>query len=136
MSIANRTDCNYRVLVKAVIRNSMGQILLNRETGHSNFSLPGGGIEYGENIMEAFTRELYEEVGLTADFLLKPLCTIPVYGENRDRWLLWSVYEVTTLDATFRPGNDSDEITWLHPSEIDNTTRAGKLIHEALTFLS
>jgi 8-oxo-dGTP pyrophosphatase MutT (NUDIX family) len=40
--------------------------LLVRDKGHHKFSLPGGGIKKGEPTVSAATRELFEELGLSA----------------------------------------------------------------------
>ena len=50
--------------VAVVIRR--GKILLVRDRGKRQFSLPGGGIHKGEPIVSAAARELYEELGLKA----------------------------------------------------------------------
>jgi 8-oxo-dGTP pyrophosphatase MutT (NUDIX family) len=47
-----------------VIRH--GKALLVRDKGHHKFSLPGGGIKKGEPTVSAATRELFEELGLSA----------------------------------------------------------------------
>ena len=47
---------------------SKGKILLVRHRGEKNFSLPGGGIEKGETILEAAVREVREETQLRAYF--------------------------------------------------------------------
>ena len=41
-----------------------GRILLVKERGAHRFSLPGGGIERREGVIEAACRELREETGL------------------------------------------------------------------------
>ena len=50
--------------VAVVIRH--GKILLVRDKGKHNFSLPGGAINKGEPTVSAAARELYEELGLRA----------------------------------------------------------------------
>ena len=49
-----------------VIAEQDDEVLLIREKGASFFSLPGGGIEKGESVMEAALRELREETKLSA----------------------------------------------------------------------
>lgn len=44
-----------------------GKVLLVRDKGHRRFSLPGGGIHRGEPPISEVARELYEELGLSAD---------------------------------------------------------------------
>ena len=41
-----------------------GKVLLVRDKGKSRFSLPGGGINKGEPTVSAAARELYEELGM------------------------------------------------------------------------
>ena len=48
----------------AVIAERDGKVLLIREKGQRQYSLPGGGIERGEYTMEAALRELREETKL------------------------------------------------------------------------
>ncbi len=40
------------------------KVLLVRDRGHHNFSLPGGGLKKGESSLKAAAREIYEELGL------------------------------------------------------------------------
>lgn len=49
----------------AVVRRQ-GLLLLVRDRGFRQFSLPGGGLREGETAEEAVVRELREETGLTA----------------------------------------------------------------------
>lgn len=55
----------YRFSVHAVIANAEGKILQLRSTyGDGSWGLPGGGVEPGETIHEAITRECKEELGV------------------------------------------------------------------------
>jgi 8-oxo-dGTP diphosphatase len=47
-----------------VIRD--GKVLLVRDKGHKNFSLPGGGVNKNEPPLAAAVRELYEELRMSA----------------------------------------------------------------------
>jgi 8-oxo-dGTP pyrophosphatase MutT (NUDIX family) len=47
-----------------VIRDN--KVLLVRDKGHKEFSLPGGGIRHDEPTVSAVAREIKEELGLTA----------------------------------------------------------------------
>ena len=47
-----------------VIRD--GKVLLVRDKGHKNFSLPGGGVKKNEPSLAAAVRELYEELRMSA----------------------------------------------------------------------
>jgi 8-oxo-dGTP diphosphatase len=60
------SDCLYRLAIKAVIVNDR-KILLVREQDDEWWSLPGGGIDHGEDIQQALARELLEELGVGQD---------------------------------------------------------------------
>ncbi len=57
MSITRRTT------VGAIIRDSSDKILLQRRSDDGFWSLPGGGIEVGETVLECLEREILEETG-------------------------------------------------------------------------
>ena len=56
----------YRKNVMMVLRSPGGKYLLSHKSGAEDFDwyFPGGGIEEGESIMDAFYREIYEELGV------------------------------------------------------------------------
>ncbi|MDR0956120.1 MAG: NUDIX domain-containing protein [Candidatus Nomurabacteria bacterium] len=54
-------NCLYRLAARALIARN-GKILLTKEL--DGVSLPGGGVEYGEDLIGALRRELREEVQL------------------------------------------------------------------------
>ncbi|MBA5249582.1 Adenosine (5')-pentaphospho-(5'')-adenosine pyrophosphohydrolase [hydrothermal vent metagenome] len=57
----------YRANVGIVITNASNQILLAKRYQQVGWQLPQGGIDKGENELEALFRELEEEVGLTSE---------------------------------------------------------------------
>lgn len=107
----------YRVSLKALIRNGAGEVLCVRENG-SSWSLPGGGMDHGENPKQALARELKEEVGYEDDFHFRPLGIDTVYVDEKEAWLLWVVYEITPEHFNFSVGEDADEIAFLPVTEI------------------
>lgn len=50
--------------VAVVLRH--GRMLLVKDRGKRNYSLPGGGVHHNERSYQAAARELYEETGLIA----------------------------------------------------------------------
>lgn len=58
----------YRANVGIIISNPHGQVLWARRIGGADaWQFPQGGVDEGETPEQAMYRELYEEVGLTAD---------------------------------------------------------------------
>ena len=57
-----------RVSLKAVVVNPKGEVLIVKEAGRDWWDITGGGLDHGETIKGALTRELFEEVGYKGDF--------------------------------------------------------------------
>jgi 8-oxo-dGTP diphosphatase len=49
--------------IVAAARTADGRLLLIRRTDSGKWALPGGTLEWGENLRDAITRELFEETG-------------------------------------------------------------------------
>ncbi|MEY2599438.1 MAG: hypothetical protein RLZZ142_1697 [Verrucomicrobiota bacterium] len=58
----------YRLNVAAILRDSKGRILICERLGApGSWQFPQGGVDKGESLFEALTRELEEEIGVTAE---------------------------------------------------------------------
>lgn len=62
-SSAKHQPCFYRVSIKGVIVVD-DKVALTREHGSKRWDLPGGGVEHYEEPMDAFKREIAEELGI------------------------------------------------------------------------
>lgn len=64
-----------RQKVRAVVVNSSGQFLLVRPHGYRDgeWTLAGGGVEYGETVHQAMRREIAEELGVALEEDLEQL---------------------------------------------------------------
>lgn len=121
----------YRVSAKAVIRNDQGDVLLIKEAS-GDWGLPGGGVEYGEDIVAGLERELQEECGIIKITSAKLLKALPYFASSQGLWWMWLVYEVTAeLPEKFNGQ--------LHTEFVDTATfkdsrvKAEKRILEALS---
>jgi 8-oxo-dGTP diphosphatase len=124
-------NCFYRVSIKALIRNERGEILMVSEN-NGDFSLPGGGLDYGESARECLRRELHEELALTSDFTGKLLHQQVRWLETKQAWLMWLTYELSYTKLDFSIGKDGERVEWVAPDAIDITTPAGRMIHNVL----
>lgn len=75
-------DRKIRNAARAVVINERGQIALLHATTHSYHKLPGGGVESGEDMIQALQRELLEEVGCHAEIIAE----IGEIIEYRNKW--------------------------------------------------
>jgi ADP-ribose pyrophosphatase YjhB (NUDIX family) len=123
--------CFYRVSIKALIRNDTGHILMVSEKG-SDYSLPGGGWDFGESLHGCLVRELEEEIALQSGFTEKVIGTIPFHNLNKDSWMMWIVCELSYSELDYGIGADGDDVKWVSEDEIDNSTVAGQLIQQVL----
>jgi 8-oxo-dGTP pyrophosphatase MutT (NUDIX family) len=122
-------DAFYRVSLKAIICNDAGEVLVVKENG-SQWTLPGGGMDHGESIHDALTRELYEEILLTAPFRETLIDSATMYLAKKEAWLLWMVFIVEIDDFTYGLGQDADEVAFIHPTSFkDSVFESEQLIY-------
>ncbi len=119
----------YRVSVKALIKDNQGRVLVLKEN-QDTWSLPGGGLDHGEDPVMGVQRELTEELGLNTYGPVLPLCVKTFYLESRQSWLLWVVFSAQVQESTFTLGQGVTAATFLDPAEL----RASNDIFEQLVY--
>jgi ADP-ribose pyrophosphatase YjhB (NUDIX family) len=118
-----------RIGAYGLLRDDAGRVLLARGSGLSAFpgvwSLPGGGVEQGEDPLDAVVREVYEETGVTvrvtgvhsvfSDVVRLPYTEL---DEHTDR----IVYDVEWAGGNLRDEEEgtTDLVDWAGPGELDS----------------
>lgn len=109
-------DSLYRISLKCLITNDSGEVLVVKEVNRDAWDLPGGGIDYDEDITTAVGRELYEEVGFKGEFTYRPLFIDEPVLLRRGIWQMRIVLQITTDSMEFAPGKEADDVAFMDPS--------------------
>lgn len=96
-----------RITARAIVKNRDGLYAVMYADKFKLHSLPGGGIEDGENVLTALRREIYEETGCTCDHIEE----LGIVLENRAHqdFTSKSYYYVVTTDHAPEPIQLTDD---------------------------
>lgn len=121
----------YRVTAKGIIRDKQGHVLAVKE-GSDNWSLPGGGIDHGETLEQALTREMYEEALITQAFTSKIIGTDVVFVTDKEAYLMWIVCELEFAGPVqFGIGADAQDVAFIDPKQCkESAHRSERLIYK------
>lgn len=116
--LGRKNDYLFRLSLKAIIVNERGEVLVVKESGRAYWDLPGGGMDFGENIQAALARELAEEVNMQGDFEYRVIdIDEPVFLKRVNVWQVRAIFKVTPEVMTFSVGEDADEILFVSPTK-------------------
>ena len=80
-----------------VLFNKEGQVLLEERADDGYFDFPGGGVDQGEEVIDAAKRELLEETGLIAN----KLELFKVYTGEITHYVYFNGDEIYGIDSVF-----------------------------------
>ena len=99
-----------------MLQSPEGDILMQLRTGDwPGYALPGGHVEYGEAMVDAVKREVYEETGLTIH--APQLCGVKEWmREDGSRYLVL-LYRASRYEGTLA-ASDEGEVRWVSLQEL------------------
>jgi 8-oxo-dGTP pyrophosphatase MutT (NUDIX family) len=110
--------------VAGIVRNTVGEILLQNKGNGEKWSLPAGAIELGEAPAEAVVREVWEETGL----IVSPRKLLGVFGGKDYRYQYPNghqiEYNIFMFDCEIQSGelnpidNETAELRYFHPDDM------------------
>lgn len=110
--------------VAGVVRNNLGEILLQNKGNDEKWSLPAGAIELGEAPAESVVREVWEETGLCVE----PKKIVGVFGGRDFRYQYPNghqvEYNIIMFECVIRSGElnpldkETVELQYFKPSNI------------------
>jgi 8-oxo-dGTP pyrophosphatase MutT (NUDIX family) len=111
--------------VRAVVIDAQGRVLLVKHRYIAGWHLPGGGVEAGETLLEALTRELAEECGIEplAPPILHGVFYHPAFS-RRDHVALFVVRAFRSIASAPRRLEISDR-GFFSPDALPADTTAG-----------
>lgn len=125
-------DSFHRVTIKGLCVRE-GKILLIKESASisGKYELPGGGLDFGEDIREGFEREIEEEMGMKVSKMSKS----PVYvwthkyvGKRNLQWYYAFVvaYRVEFENLDFTPSDECESLEFFSPEKLAGIALSGQ----------
>lgn len=104
---------------KAIVRGDGGRILLLQRASTSShdpglWELPGGKMDYGEQLPEALAREVAEETGLTVS-VGRPILTW--HFTKEPFWVTGVTFICDLVDGEMALSSEHDDAAWVTPQE-------------------
>jgi 8-oxo-dGTP diphosphatase len=103
-------------IVAALIRDSVGRVLLVRKHGTTAFMQPGGKRDAGEDDARALTREVHEELGCSVVAgSARWLGAFEAPAAHEPGWRVRAAVYAVDVAGTIMPRAEIDEIAWVEP---------------------
>ena len=101
---------------------------------YDDWTFPKGKLDAGETLVEAATREVFEEAGIRG-VILDNKSAQTVYQDHLGRQKSVTYYVMELLEQTFVPNEEVDDFKWLEMSKISKMLtyqRDIAILHELL----
>jgi len=123
-------------IAAALVLRPDGKTLLVRKRGTTAFMQPGGKLEPRETPEMALIRELFEELGLTAE--TKDLTFLGGFqaaaANEPDHTVVADIFRLQVGNIAITAAAEIEEICWVSPQDPGNITMAPLTEHHVLPF--
>lgn len=107
-------------IAAAIVTDAEGRSLLVRKAGTTHFMQPGGKIEDGESAVDALTRELTEEIGVTLDVAsAEYLGLFRAVAANEDDTVVLAAVFAMSVDGDVVASGEIEELRWVDDPDLD-----------------
>ena len=117
-------DSFHRVTIKGMCVRQ-GRLLLVKESTKlsGKWELPGGGLDFGEDIKEGFKREIKEEMGLQIGKISRSPVYVWTHKFEKKRGLEWffsfvTAFRIEFKNLDFTPTDECEEIRFFSAEEL------------------
>ena len=121
----------YRLNVGIIVANCDGKLLLCKRRGINSWQFPQGGIDKNEDHLKAAKRELFEEVGISAEYVKlikssddwykydvpkktrRKILVNKKFKGQKQKWFLFKLKENIQISFENDPDNEFDNFKWV-----------------------
>lgn len=109
--------------VSAIVPDDQGRILLIRRTDNKYWAIPGGGVEAGESVSQATTREVEEETGITCEVtgvvgIYSNPHHVAAYDDGEVRQQFSICFRTRMVGGIIRTSSESSEVRFVSAKEV------------------
>ena len=130
------------VAVDGIIENGKDEVLLVRDAYRSTWTVPGGQVEVGENLIDALIREIKEESGVNVK-VGNLICVssntgthLGYGGHDMVPTKVMFGFVCTYIGGELCTSDETTEVKWVHKDEVLNHIRTPFLVERYLAYLN
>jgi 8-oxo-dGTP pyrophosphatase MutT (NUDIX family) len=110
-------ECFYRISVKAFVLDESGEKFLLVRDQPGFWELPGGGLEWGEEVHTGLAREIQEEMGINVVSIKDTPKYAYTFKSMKGEWAANLVYETELEHLNFVPSNECTDAQFFTAEE-------------------